>query len=248
MLTGFYTAASGLLTQQRNINVIGNNITNAETPGFRGERVVTSTFDQDYLVRVDGNGNGFNTYIGTGSQVSIVEDVPVNYDGSSLKESDSPFDCAIVGEGYFNIQGEERVYMTRNGNFDVDTEGYLILPPYGRVIGKDGFIQTNGSSFTVYNDGTVVNEFDEVIGQLEITMPVNETDLVKYDNALFICEETRNAEGFSVYQYTLERSNIDINHEYTRLIEAQQAYKACSTAIGIVDTMNAKAAQLASIT
>ncbi len=245
MLTGFYTAASGLLTQQRNINVIGNNMTNAGTPGYRGERVVTSTFDQDYLVRVDSD---INTYIGTGSQVTVVEDVPVDYNPSSLKESTSPFDCAIVGEGYFNIQGEERVYITRNGNFDVDTEGYLILPDYGRVIGKDGFIQTNGSHFTVHGDGTVVNENDEVIGQLEITVPAENTTPVKYNNALFYCEDTVEANEFTVYQNTLERSNIDMNQEYTRLMEAQQAFKACSNALTIVDTMNAKAAQLANIT
>lgn len=245
MLSGFYTAASGILTQQRNISVIGNNITNAETPGYRTERVAMSTFDKEYLVRMQNDGK---TYVGSGSPISLVDDVPVNYNSGSVEETESPFDCAISGEGYFNIQGDERVYMTRNGNFDVDTEGYLILPNKGRVIGEDGFIQVGGSDFTVINDGTVLNGNGETIGKLEITMPADGAEPVKYDNALFACDDTRPAENYSVYQNCLERSNIDMNQEYTRLIEAQNALKSCSTAIGIIDTMNARTAQLASIT
>lgn len=247
MLAGFYTAASGLLVQQRNISVIGNNITNAETPGYRTERAVMSTFDQEYLVRV--HDNGIKTYVGTGSPVSLVDDIPVNYDGSSLKETENPFDHAIVGEGYFNIQGAEREYMTRNGNFNVDTEGYLVLEGVGRVIGQDGFINVGGSDFTVDTHGVVYDADHNQLGTLKITMPENEPDLVKYNNALFICTgNTRNAENYSVYQFCQERSNLDVNQEYMRLIEAQSAFKACSTAMGIVDTMNAKATQLASIT
>lgn len=247
MLAGFYTAASGILVQQRNISVIGNNIANAETPGYRTERAVMSTFDHEFLVRR--HDNGIKTYIGTGSPVSLVDDIPVNYDGSSVKETENPFDHAIVGEGYFCIQGAEREYMTRNGNFNIDTEGYLVLEGVGRVIGKDGFIQVGGSDFTVDTDGIVYDANGNQIGVLKITMPQNEPDLVKYNNALFICTgDTRDAENYSVYQKCQERSNLDVNQEYMRLIEAQSAFKACSTAMGIVDTMNAKATQLASIT
>jgi flagellar basal body rod protein FlgG len=247
MLSGFYTAASGILVQQRNINVIGNNIVNSSTPGYRSERLVTSTFDHEYLVRRENYGNDY-TYLGSGSPVNIVDDIPVDYTESSLEETDSPFDNAIVGEGYFNIQGEERIYMTRNGNFDVDEEGYLILPDTGRVIGNNGFIQVGGSDFTVKEDGTVLDAQGNEISKLEITMPADGAELVKYENALFVCDNTRQAEGYSVYQKALERSNVDMNSEYTRLIEAQNAFKASSTAIGIIDSMNAKAAQLASIT
>lgn len=247
MLSGFYTAASGILVQQRNINVIGNNIANVSTPGYRGERLVTSTFDHEYLVRRENNGRNY-TYLGTGSPVNIVDDIPVDYTASSLKETDSPFDMALVGEGYFNIQGNERVYMTRNGNFDVDEQGYLILPEVGRVIGNNGFIQVGGSDFTIKEDGTVYDGDGNEISRLMITMPSDDSELVKYNNALFICDNTRAAQGYSVYQNTLERSNIDMNDEYTRLIEAQNAFKASSTALGIVDSMNQKAAQLASIT
>lgn len=247
MLAGFYTAASGVLVQQRNISVIGNNITNVETPGYRAERLVMSTFDQECLVRQ--HHDNIRTYVGKGSQVSLVDDIPVDYDYSSVKETENPYDIAIVGEGYFNIQGAEREYMTRNGNFNIDEEGYLILEDVGRVIGENGFIQVGGSEFKVTTDGDVYDAQGNLIDRLKITMPQNDTDLVKYNNALFICKgDTRTAEGQKVYQKCQERSNIDMNQEYMRLIEAQRAFKANSTALTIADTMNAKAAGLASIT
>lgn len=55
MLRGFYTAASGILSQQRTLDVLTNNIANVRTPGFRASRVVTSSFEQELLTRMEGN-------------------------------------------------------------------------------------------------------------------------------------------------------------------------------------------------
>ena len=118
MATGFYTAASGMLMQQRSLNVIANNMANASTPGYKTERVVSTTFEQELLVRQE----GFNkTPIGTGDAVKIVEDVPTRFDESYVKVTDRPFDMAIMGEGYYLIKDSaERRYLTRNGHFDID--------------------------------------------------------------------------------------------------------------------------------
>ena len=53
MLAGFYTAASGILVQQRNINVIGNNMTNSQTVGYRSQRVMQSTFEHNFLTKYE---------------------------------------------------------------------------------------------------------------------------------------------------------------------------------------------------
>jgi flagellar hook-basal body protein len=131
MMKGFYTAASGIFVQQRNINVIGNNIANSQTPGFKTDRVVTSTFSQ-LVERIE---NRNKAIIGSESPVSFVDEVPVNLLDSSVEETDRPFDMTLIDEGYFNIAGQDKTYMTRNGNFDVDNEGYLVLEGVGRVLG-----------------------------------------------------------------------------------------------------------------
>ena len=66
MATGFYTAASGMLMQQRSLNVIANNMANASTPGYKTERVVSTTFEQELLMRQEGFQK---TFIGTGDAV-----------------------------------------------------------------------------------------------------------------------------------------------------------------------------------
>ena len=53
MLAGFYTAASGILVQQRNVNEIGSNMTNSQTAGYRSRRVVQSTFEHNFLTRLE---------------------------------------------------------------------------------------------------------------------------------------------------------------------------------------------------
>ncbi len=245
MLSGFYTASSGMLVQQRNLNVISNNLANSQTTGYKSERLVTSTFDQEFLTRIEKN----NTeQIGVGSAVSLVDDVITNFSGSSLDETARPLDMAIVGEGFFNVQGAERQYMTRNGNFNIDQEGYLVLKDVGRVLGQNGAINLNGSSgFAVSSDGRIFDENGQYVDRLLITMPTEDANMLKYNNGLYSSTAVETLDNATVYQNVLERSNTDMNLEYTRLIEAQRAFTSCSTALRIVDQMNAKAATLASI-
>ncbi len=245
MLAGFYTAASGLLVQQRNINVIGNNMTNSQTVGFRTQRLVQSTFEHDYLTRYE---NGVYEYIGEGDPATLVDVVETNFDYASLEDSDFPYDMALVGDGYFNIQGQNRQYMTRNGNFNIDEEGYLVLEGIGRVLGENGTLQIGGSDFTVTQDGYVFDNQNQYVDKLLITEVAEGSQLRKYPNGMFSTDRATIVENPDVYQNTIERSNVDMNQEYTKLIEAQRNLQACATALSTVDTMNAKAATLSSIT
>ena len=197
------------------------------------------------MTRIEKNNN---ERIGSGSPVSLVDDVITNFNGSSLDETERPLDMAIVGEGYFNIQGEERQYMTRNGNFNIDQEGYLVLDGVGRVLGQNGAINLNGSSdFTVSSNGSIFDTNGQYVDRLLITMPAEGANMTKYNNGLYSATGVVELNNATVYQNVLERSNTDMNLEYTRLIEAQRAFSSCSAALRIIDQMNAKAATLASI-
>ncbi len=234
-----------MLVQQRNLNIISNNLVNSQTTGYKSERLITTTFDHEFLTRIEKNNN---ERIGSGSPVSLVDDVITNFNGSSLDETERPLDMAIVGEGFFNIQGEERQYMTRNGNFNIDQEGYLVLDGVGRVLGQNGAINLNGSSdFTVSSNGSIFDTNGQYVDRLLITMPAEGANMTKYNNGLYSATGVVELNNATVYQNVLERSNTDMNLEYTRLIEAQRAFSSCSAALRIIDQMNAKAATLASI-
>ena len=245
MISGFYTAASGILTQQRIINTTGNNLVNSQTNGYRADRVITSTFEQNLLTRIE---NGQYTRIGEGDPALIVEEVETLFDTSSLEETYSPFDMALAGQGYFNIAGNEATYLTRNGNFNIDEEGYLILGDVGRVLGTDGEIYVGGSEFHVSLEGGIYDLAGNLLGELLTTQPTEEAAVNKLENGFLVATETDVVQNPTVYQYTIERSNVDMNDEYTRLIEAQRSLQSNATALRIVDEMNARAAGLASIT
>lgn len=244
MFYGFYTAASGMLMNQRSLNVLTNNFANVKTPGFKAERVVSTTFQQEYLTRIE---KGNTEVVGMGSPINIVDDVPTLYDPSFLEETGRPYDMAVEGQGFFCIDNNGEEILTRNGNFDIDEEGYLILPGVGRVKGmeEEGAIKVDGSYFTVDKDGSVYDEDNEYIDRIKIAQPDDLNNLQKLQNGLYAnanAEEYPEPVDVSIAQGVVERSNIDLNHEFTLSMEVQRAFQACSTALRVVDQMNQKTA------
>ncbi len=262
MFTGFYTAASGMLMNQRNLNLTANNISNINTPGFRVDRLISQTF-QKTLTRVE---NGKQTDIGTSAQMRLVSEVPTQFDPSALYDTYRPFDMAINGEGFFNIEGEAQTYYTRNGNFDIDEEGFLVLRGVGRVLGENGPIELGTSNFTMLDDGSIVDPEDptHTIDRIMISRPPYD-QIEKFTNGLYIAKSNANvdpetgeavtpdfplgvSDGGTVLHGVLERSNIDMTREMTLAMEAQRSFQACSNALKIIDQLNSKSAnQIASL-
>lgn len=255
MATGFFTAASGMMMQQRTLNVIANNMANANTPGFKAERVVSTTFQQELLMRQQGYNR---TFIGTGDAVKVVEDVPTEFDESFVKTTERPFDLAIQGEGFFTVKSDDgKQYLTRNGQFDIDTEGYLILPGVGRVQGSRGDLKIGGSDFTVDSEGAVYNTKGRSVGNLQIVAASPEAELEKFPNGLFqvpggegVVGETAGLSEVTnpqIGQGMLEASNANFNREMALLMEAQRTFQSCSKALMMIDEIEQRAANIASL-
>ncbi len=246
MFTGFYTATSGMLTQQRTLNVHANNLNNINTPGFKSEKVVTTNFKQEFLNRLEG---GVYTPIGHGSPIVAVEDIRTKFDSSMLERTDRALDFAIEGEGFFTVRSGDRDMLTRNGNFAIDEEGYLILRGIGRVQGYKGDIHVRTAKFTITPDGEILDDEERVIDSFLISIPAEDTKLEKYPNGLFAADKTglpddglEFIEMPRILQGVTERSNVDINREMTAMIETQRNFQSCNNALKIIDTMNQKTA------
>lgn len=240
MLYGFYTAASGMLLNQKKLNVNANNIANLKTPGFKASLVTAQSYDQANLTRYDSNGQ---TVIGTSTPLSYAEEVNTNFDPSLISETGRSLDFAINGQGYFNIQTENGRLLTRNGQFDIDNEGYLILPGYGRVLGENGPLQVGGSNFTILKNGAVYDENAVNIGTLLITQPGENAQLTQVENGLFTTNNLNNLtqlENATVEQFMLENNNVDLNKEMASVMESQRAFEACSRVLKSIDQINAK--------
>lgn len=241
MYSGFYTIASGMLTQQRNLDLIGNNLVNLQTPGYRGERLVISSFEETLLTRKEMMGS---QTLGKGATAVGVDNVATMFHAGPLKTTDNPSDLAIEGEGFFNIEGANgETCLTRNGSFQLDEDGYLVLPSVGKVMGTTGPLQIKDASFTVNSTGEIYDSQNRYIGALRLTKPMNGAQLQKMENGTYRLNGGGELQPVtaSVKQGVIELSNIDVNREMTVLMEAQRAFQSCSSALQMIDSMNRKA-------
>ena len=244
MLRGFYTAASGILSQQRTLDVLTNNIANVRTPGFRASRVVTSSFEQELLTRMEGNNSAV---IGSSAPMQVVSEVSVKFDTNSLQETGSPFNFALDGEGFFNIQAPEdeagnpgAQYLTLNGDKQLELTGV------GLVLGEKGVIELDDANFTVDTNGSVYDSRGRYVDRLLVTVPAEGAQTRIAGNGLYATDDMQAnqtaSEQTKIRQGWLESSNIDVNREYAMVMEAQRAFQACSSALQIIDQIDQKSA------
>lgn len=241
MYSGFYTLASGILTRQNEIDVLGNNITNVKTPGYKTDRVETSAFEMELMVRME---NGEPTVLGDGvGQVSsIIRDIHTIMEPGIIEATERELDVAINGDGFFNIRtADGQTAITKNGNFDLDEEGYLVLNGVGRVLGQNGEIYIGESGFKIGANGAITSANGNYIDTLLINKPAEGITVTKLENSSFLIQnqgDLVDAESFTVIQGALESSNVDINTELTKLIEAQRSFQLYSSALQIIDQMD----------
>ena len=169
MFKGFYNLTSAMVTHQQNLNVIGNNMVNISTAGFKQERYTATTFDDVMYSRV-GNIYNIGEEIGRQSYIRAPSQIYTDFTQGAMEPTGMPLDFGIYGDGFFAVQGEDnQVYYTRMGNFSLDDEGYLGLPGYGRVLDPDGNpIQLGTDKIYGTSDGLIYYEDDRLIGRLGV--------------------------------------------------------------------------------
>src|SRR6185437_12799699 len=254
-------AATGMMAQQTNVEVIANNIANLNTTGFKRQRAEF----QDLLYQSERRGGATSSDTGTivpvGVQVGIGVKTAAVYritTQGNLTQTGNPLDLAIQGRGFFQIlQPDGTTAYTRAGSFQ--------LSPTGEIVTADGFVVQPGITVPQNTIAISVNSSGQVqaqvagqtqpstVGQLELANFPNEAGLEALGNNLFLetpasgTPVTGNpgATGFgSLNQGLLETSNVDIVSEITNLITAQRAYEMNSKVIQTSDQMMSTLSQV----
>ncbi|MBN1699479.1 MAG: flagellar basal-body rod protein FlgG [Spirochaetales bacterium] len=262
MMRSLWTAASGMIGQQFNIDTISNNLSNVNTTGFKKNRPDFEDLLYQTL-RVAGTPATEVTNIPTPIQVGHgVRPAATQkiFSQGNLQFTDNISDMAIEGEGFFRVLLYDGTYgYTRDGSFKIDSNGqivnsngYRLMP---EVILPEGFVR---ESLTVSQDGRItvkVAGSDDIleVGQLELYRFVNPTGLHAIGENLF---KVSNASGEAItgrpgfdgmgkiiHKY-LEMSNVSIVTEMVNMIVAQRAYELNSKAIQTSDSMLATANNL----
>lgn len=232
------------MANQKSLDVIGNNLINSETTGYRAERTVYSAFEMELMTA---RSNGFQKVLGdgTGSPIAVIGDQKTLFQSGTIETTNRSLDVAINGDGFFNITGEDgTTYLTRNGGFDLDTEGYLVLPGVGRVLGSGGYIRAAGTNISIASDGTVTSASGGSLGRILVSSPADYSSLERTESGMFTSDGFLPAStNYKLIQNSLEKSNVNLNVELTNLVSAQRAFQSCSSALSTIDAINRKAAQ-----
>jgi len=233
------------MANQKNIDIIGNNLLNSETAGYRAARLEYSAFEMQ-MIALRGNNQQMDFGNSTGSPAVIADSENTLFQSGTIEATDRKLDAAINGEGFFNVTGEDgTTYLTRNGGFDFDAQGYLVLPGVGRVLGSSGYILASRSDIKISSDGTVSSPSGAILGKILVTSPTDYTALERTENGMFTLEGgVPVSSKYQLIQGSLEKSNVNSNVELTGLVAAQRAFQSCSSALSSIDTLDRKAAQM----
>lgn len=238
MIRGVYVATTGLLNSQRNIDVAGNNITNCQTTGFKKDALVSGSFEESLSYKLI---NGESTAIGGVSNGVTQAELYTSYEQGSLKQTDQNSDLAILGQGFFTLDGGSgRDFLTRDGHFLVNEQGFLSDTEGNLVLGTNGPINTGGADFQVNAAGEVIVN-DQSVDTLRITCPADITTLVKVGENKYTSDNgaTELFNG-SLKQGYLEGANVDMVAEMAVLMEYSRSYQSCGQMIKMMDKIMEK--------
>ena len=243
MLKGFYNLASGVLTHQRNLNVVANNMTNVSTPGYKQDRYTATTFGQVMYSRV-GNQDSEGTEIGELSYIRTTSDIDTDFTQGVLEPTGISLDFAINGNGFFAVEDAEgAVGYTRGGSFSLDGEGYLYLAGGGRVLDPNGEpIQLESDRLYADGRGVLYHEEGTVLGQIGLFTFEDEGALERNDMGLFTGEgaQADNGAGVILSGY-LERSNTDLIKQMTEMVTYQRSLQSATQIMKMYDSVMSKA-------
>ena len=228
MFKGFYNLTSAMLTHQHNLNVIGNNMVNISTSGYKQERYTASTFDDVLYSRVDVNHSG-GTEIGRQSYIRAASDIYTDFSQGIPEPTELPLDFAIVGDGFFAVQDPDgNIAYTRMGNFSLDEEGYLCLPGFGQVLSPDNQPIHLGTDKVRGDQQGYIYYQDNAVAQLGVFQFEDNEALERDDRGLFTGENPQAAEDYEIWNKYLERSNSDMVKQMTEMITYQRALQSAA--------------------
>lgn len=247
MFQGYYDLTSNMITQNRNLNIISNNMANVSTPGYKGDRLMESTFREEMIYRYDRDGK---TAVGTVSRMNIADERVTDYSEGGIRETGSVLDVGLTGSGFFAIDTGAGTVYSRDGSFNLDDQGYLMLPGIGRVLGTDGYIRLTTDDVTFDQQGRITaTDTGQYFGQLRLVDFADYSQLTKITGGVFQANaQPQAAQGVKVTQKYLEDSNVSMAEEMTRMMSSQRVLQSSAQLLKMYDQLEAKIVTIGSPT
>jgi flagellar basal-body rod protein FlgG len=260
-MRALHTAATGMMAQELNVQVISNNIANMRTTAYKRQRAEFQDLLYEHVRRIgtqtSDQGNTLPVGIDLGSGVKSVGTPRIMTQGS-LSPTGKDLDLAIRGEGFFKIQRPDGTYSyTRDGSFEMDSQGRLVTSQ-GYLVQPGITIPNNASSISVNTQGQVSVTIPgttqpQVLGQLTLTRFINKAGLQPIGDNMYLetvasgtpTDGIATVDGMGdLQQGNLEQANVEAVTEISDLIAAQRAYEMNAKVISATDQMLSSTANM----
>jgi len=260
-MKALHIAATGMMAQELNVEVISNNIANMRTTGFKRQRADFQDLLYTDMRRMGTSTSEAGTMVPTGVQIGSgvrTAATPRIMSQGNVLPTQKSLDVAIRGEGFFRIaMPDGRTAYTRDGSFERDSEGRMVTVD-GYLLDPTIAIPENARDIAISATGTVQATVGnatapQVLGQLDLARFVNKAGLEAIGDNLFLETEASGAalvaspgeEGYgNLLQAHLEMANVNAVTEISDLIAAQRAYEMNSRVIRAADEMLSSTAQI----
>lgn len=251
MVRGLYTSGLGMTAQMQRMDVVANNIANADTTAFKRDAVITQSFSEELLKRIndpDKLSVGNEARLGRISQGLFVDTVYTDFSSGNMQRTGGTFDLAIAGSGFFAVsvtdkQGNVTEKYTRDGAFTLSENRTLMTKDGNRLLGENGEIIVPDGYVTIDENG-IVKVDDEEIDRIKIVDFQNPQSLRKIGSNIFDTTAETQTGDFtgSILQGHLENSNINTVREMVQLISVARAYEVNQKMVQNFDTIMGKIA------
>ena len=251
MHRGLYQAASGMIVQETNLDVVANNLANVDTAGYKRRVSANADFSalMDRIEKVSEDGETKLTtvlpadmpfkgrqIIGSFALSTVFSEDVMDTSPGVVKTTESNLDLAIDGPGFFSVADSEgNTFYTREGNFELDNNGNIVTPNGMRLQGDGGNLSIGNASHVEVNLTGQIIANGEVVGRVSV---------FNFENPTYLRHEARNlltpteqsgepvaVENAKIWSGMLEMSNVSVVEEMVRMIEAQRVYEGASKAL-----------------
>lgn len=246
MVRGLYTAYTGMINEQKRLDIISNNLANSATVGYKEENVTSQSF-KDYLgIKVrDGSNEYIDVPIGTMNPGVKIGETYMDWGQGSLRETGNTYDLAIQGDGFFTLRvtnknGESSLKYTRCSTFKCTKDGYIVDVDGNHLQGRGGDIQVpvDAKEIAIKNDGSIFAD-GVVVDTITLTDFEDYNYLELYGENMFTAVEgavTKDSYATIEQGYT-EQSNVNVISEMVSMITITRAYEAGQKMIRTHDSL-----------
>lgn len=231
MDSGFYSAFTALAARMQSLDLVANNLANANTVGYKGQQEFYRAFSASLNnSRLSPENQAINNF-------AMIGGAHLDMTPGSLTNTGNDTDLAIDGSGFFSVQTKAGIRYTRNGNFRMNAQRQLVDPQGNPVVGDQGPIVLPNGKLTVSADGTISVD-NAIVDKLKVVDFAPNTVVVPEGNTDFNvpAANVTPATTAQVRQGVLESSNSDPVSSAVSLIDLQRNAELVQRALSIFNT------------